>query len=74
MEAEYVACYGATCQAIWLQNFISGLGIVNTIAMPLKIYCDNFAEVSFSKNNRISTRAKLIDIKYLFVKHKVSES
>ena len=22
MEAEYMACYEATCQAIWLQNFI----------------------------------------------------
>ena len=26
MEAEYVACYEATCHAIWLQNFISALG------------------------------------------------
>ncbi|XP_062119405.1 secreted RxLR effector protein 161-like [Humulus lupulus] len=25
MEAEYMACYEATCQAIWLQNFISAL-------------------------------------------------
>ena len=28
MEAEYVACYEATCHAIWLWNFISALKVV----------------------------------------------
>ena len=47
MEAEFVACFEATIQANWLQNFISGLGVVNSIAKPLKIYCDNSATVFF---------------------------
>ncbi|XP_060972455.1 secreted RxLR effector protein 161-like [Cannabis sativa] len=29
MEAEYMACYEATCQAIWLRNFISALSIMD---------------------------------------------
>ena len=28
MEAEYVACYEATCQVVWLKNLISGFQIV----------------------------------------------
>ncbi|XP_047257553.1 secreted RxLR effector protein 161-like [Capsicum annuum] len=54
MEAEFVACFEATIQANWLWNFISGLGLVDNIARPLKIYCDNTAAVFFSKNDKYS--------------------
>ena len=37
MEAEFVACFKATVHCLWMWNFISGLGIVDTIAKPLKI-------------------------------------
>jgi len=40
-EAKFVARFEATIQANWLQNIILGLGIVNSIARPLKMYCDN---------------------------------
>ncbi|GJV17684.1 ribonuclease H-like domain-containing protein [Tanacetum coccineum] len=33
MEAEFVACYEATTHALWLRNFISGLGVVDTIGV-----------------------------------------
>ncbi|KAL1200755.1 Retrovirus-related Pol polyprotein from transposon TNT 1-94 [Cardamine amara subsp. amara] len=49
MEAEFVACFEATVHALWLRNFISGLGIVDSIAKPLRMYCDNSAAVFFSK-------------------------
>ncbi|XP_047265761.1 secreted RxLR effector protein 161-like [Capsicum annuum] len=54
MEAEFVACFEATVQAIWLRNFISGLGLVDNIVRPLKIYCDKTAAVFFSKNDKYS--------------------
>ncbi|KAK4583164.1 hypothetical protein RGQ29_026094 [Quercus rubra] len=38
MEAEFVACYEATTQALWLRNFIIGLKIVDSISRPLKIF------------------------------------
>lgn len=47
MKAEFVACFEATIQANWLRNFISGLGIVDSIARPLKMYCDSFATIFF---------------------------
>ncbi|XP_062079855.1 receptor-like protein EIX2 [Humulus lupulus] len=47
MEAKYMACYEATCQAIWLRNFISALGVVESISRPLKLYCDNSAALQY---------------------------
>ncbi|XP_074314460.1 secreted RxLR effector protein 161-like [Silene latifolia] len=47
MEAEFVACFEATIQALWLRNFLSGLSVMNSVARPLKIYCDNVAVVFF---------------------------
>ncbi|CAJ2662215.1 unnamed protein product [Trifolium pratense] len=35
MEAEYVACYEATCQAVWLKNLISYFRVVDSISRPL---------------------------------------
>ena len=50
MEAEYMACYEATCHALWLWNFISSLEVVSSISRPLKLFCDNFVVISFYKN------------------------
>ena len=41
---------------------------------PLKLYCDNSAAVSFSKNTRSTSCSKHIDIKYCFVKEKFAET
>ena len=58
MEVEFVACFEATVQANWLRSFVPRLGIVDSIAKPLRIYCDNSATVFFSKNDKYSKGAK----------------
>ena len=73
MEVEYVTCYEATCQAMWLKKLIFGFHIVESISKPLVIYCDNTVVVHFSQNNRSATRSKHFDIKYLFFREKVRE-
>ena len=73
MEAEFVACFEATVHGLWLRNFISGLGIVDSIAKPLKIYCDNSAAVFFSKNDKYSKGAKHMELKYFAVKEEVQK-
>lgn len=70
MKAKYVTCY----EPIWFQNVILGLDIVDSIARFLKIFCDNSAVVSFSRNTRSSSHPKNIKIKYLFVREKVTNS
>ncbi|XP_047170724.1 secreted RxLR effector protein 161-like [Vigna umbellata] len=73
MEAEFVACFEATVHALWLQNFVSRLGIIDSIARPIRIYCDNFATVFFSKNDKYSKRAKHMVLKYLSIKEEVQK-
>ncbi|XP_052288601.1 secreted RxLR effector protein 161-like [Citrus sinensis] len=71
MAAEFVACYEASNQGIWLRNFVTGLRILEGLEQPLKIFCDNKSSVLYSNNNRSSTKSKHIDIKFLVVKERV---
>ena len=73
MQAEFVACYEATGQAVWLKNFIPDLRVVDSISKPLKLYCDNKAAVFYASNNKSSGAAKHIDIKYHVVKDRVQD-
>jgi len=71
MEAEFVACFEATIQALWLRNFVTRFNLVDTISRPMQIYCDNTAAVFFSKNDKYSKGAKHMDLKFLTVKEEV---
>ncbi|KAL6323766.1 hypothetical protein AAG906_002234 [Vitis piasezkii] len=73
MEAEFVACFEASSHALWLRNFISRLGVVNSIAKPFRIYCDNTTFIFFYKNGKFSSGSKHIDLKYLVVKEIVQK-
>ncbi|XP_068657104.1 secreted RxLR effector protein 161-like [Aristolochia californica] len=71
MATEFIACFEASNHGIWLQNFVTGLRVVDSIDRLLKIYCDNNSVVLYSNNNRSSTKSKFIDIKFLIVKERV---
>jgi hypothetical protein len=71
MAAEFIVCFGTSNHGIWLRNFITGLCIVDTIKLPLKLYCDNSSAVLYFDNNRSSSKSKHIDIKFLAVKERV---
>jgi hypothetical protein len=73
MQAEFVACYEATRQAVWLKNFIPGLRVVDSISKPLTLYCDNQLAVIYSSNNKSSGATKHIDIKYYVVEDRVQD-
>ncbi|XP_061346288.1 secreted RxLR effector protein 161-like [Gastrolobium bilobum] len=73
MYAEFVACYGASIQAVWLRNLISDLRIVNSISKPMVIYCDNTAAVFYSKNDKVNNASKHMEIKYYTVKDLVKK-
>ncbi|KAK9037273.1 hypothetical protein V6N11_022192 [Hibiscus sabdariffa] len=73
MEAEFVSCFEATSHGVWLKSFIYGLRLVDLIARPLKIHCDNLDVVFMAKNNKSGSRSKHIDIKYLAIREHVKE-
>ena len=61
-----MACYEATRHAVWLQNFIRDLGVVNSIERLIMMYCDNTAAMSFSNNLKGTPGVRYIDVKYLW--------
>jgi hypothetical protein len=62
MQAEYIACHEATGQVVWLNFFILGLKVVDSISKPLLLYCDNEPAVFYSNNNKSSAATRHIDI------------
>jgi hypothetical protein len=70
MYAEFVACYEAVGQAMWLKKFVFGLRVVDSIERPLKLYCDNEPTVLYAHNNKKIKAAKRINIRFYVVKEK----
>ena len=73
MYAEFIACFEAMGQAIWLKKFVPDLKVVDCIHKPLKMYCDNQPSVFYAHNNKSSNAAKTIEIRYYVVKDKIQD-
>ena len=58
MEVEFISCFEATSQGVWMKSFISGLKIVDSISRTLKIYYDNLVVVFMAKNNKNGSQSK----------------
>nr|GEU54445.1 hypothetical protein [Tanacetum cinerariifolium] len=50
-DAEYIAAFDASKEAVWIHKFISGLGIVFTIEEPISMYCDNIETIAIAKDD-----------------------
>ncbi|GJW69470.1 retrotransposon protein, putative, ty1-copia subclass [Tanacetum coccineum] len=53
-EAEYIAAYDASKEAVWIRKFIFGLGVVPTIKEPINMYCDNTGAIVMAKESGIT--------------------
>jgi hypothetical protein len=71
MYAEFVACYEAVGQAMWLKKFVPGLRVVDSIERPLKLYYDNESAILYAHNNKKTKIAKHINIRFYVVKEKI---
>ncbi|GKB05731.1 retrotransposon protein, putative, ty1-copia subclass [Tanacetum coccineum] len=58
VEAEYIAAYDASKEAVWIRKFIYGLGVVPTIEEPIKMYCDNTVEITIANESGITKGAR----------------
>jgi hypothetical protein len=70
---EFVACYEATGQAMWLKKFVPGLRVVDSIERPLKLYCDNEPAVLYTHNNKKTKASMHINIRFYVVKEKIQD-
>nr|GFC00816.1 hypothetical protein [Tanacetum cinerariifolium] len=52
-EAEYIAAFDASKEAVWVRKFIFGLGVVSTIEEPISMYCDNTGAIAIANESGI---------------------
>jgi hypothetical protein len=70
---EFVACYEAVGQTMWLKKFVPGLRVVDSIERPLKLYCNNEPSILYAHNNKKIKAVKHINIRFYIVKEKIQD-
>nr|GEX83805.1 retrotransposon protein, putative, Ty1-copia subclass [Tanacetum cinerariifolium] len=57
-EAEYIAAFDASKEAVYVRKFISGIGVVPTIEEPISMCCDNTGAIAIANESRITKCAR----------------
>eukprot|EP00253_Pinus_taeda_P036552 PITA_36552 len=70
-EAEYRGAVNATIQAIWLQHFLSELGI--SVHHPTVIWCNNQSTLKFCRDPVQRQRTKHIEIHMHFIRELIHD-
>ncbi|GJT74556.1 retrotransposon protein, putative, ty1-copia subclass [Tanacetum coccineum] len=71
-EAEYIAVYDASKEAVWIRKFISGLGIVPTIEEPIMMYCDNTGAITIANESGITKGARHYRVKVHYLREVIA--
>nr|GEW92498.1 hypothetical protein [Tanacetum cinerariifolium] len=58
IDAEYIAPFDESKEAVWIQKFISRLGVVPTIEEPINLYCDNTRAITIAKDHGVTKGAR----------------
>ncbi|GKA24339.1 retrotransposon protein, putative, ty1-copia subclass [Tanacetum coccineum] len=66
-ETEYIATLEAAMEAVWIRNFIAGLGIVPTINKPIKMFCDNSATLLIANEPGVQRGVRHYHRRYHYV-------
>ena len=67
-ESEYMACFMAVKEAVWLRQLLDEFGVPHK---PVPIYSDSQAAMSIAANPVESQRTKHFGVKYHYVREKV---
>ncbi|GJS62091.1 retrovirus-related pol polyprotein from transposon TNT 1-94 [Tanacetum coccineum] len=58
-DAEYIAAFDTSKEAVWIRKFIYGLGVVPTIEEPINMYCDNTGAIAIAKDHGVTKGARI---------------
>ncbi|GJS04971.1 hypothetical protein Tco_0321479 [Tanacetum coccineum] len=70
-DAEYIAAFDASKEAVWIRKFISGLGIVPTIEEPISMYCDNTGAIAIAKDDGVTKGARHFRAKVYYLRETI---
>ncbi|GJX99009.1 hypothetical protein Tco_0356028 [Tanacetum coccineum] len=57
-DAEYIAAFDASKEAVWIHKFIYGLNVVPTIKEPITMYCDNTRAIAIANDHGVTKGAR----------------
>ena len=72
-EAEYIADSEAANEGVWMNEFISDLGVIPSASGPMKIFCDNTGAIALAKESRFHKRTKHIKRRFNSIRDQVKE-
>nr|GEV79126.1 hypothetical protein [Tanacetum cinerariifolium] len=67
-EAEYIAAFDASKEAVWVRKFIYGLGVVLTIEEPINMYFDNTRATDITNESVITKGARRFHAKVHYLR------
>nr|GEY18648.1 putative retrotransposon protein [Tanacetum cinerariifolium] len=67
-EAEYIAAFDASKEAVWVRKFIFGLRLVPTIEEPISMYCDNTGVIAIANESGITKGARHFRAKVYYLR------
>ena len=70
-EAEYIAMSTAVQESIWINQYLSELGMNNLQITPI-LHSDNQAAIQIATNDTLHARSKHIDIRFHFIRDQVA--
>ena len=65
-QAEYIAAFETTKDAVWMRNLLNEIGVKQTEPTPL--FCDNQSTIKLTSNPEFHKRTKHFDIKYHYIR------
>ena len=69
-EAEYVATNELCKEMLWMKKFLQELGLKKE---EYVVHCDSQSAIHLSKNSCFHSKAKHIDVRYLWIKNVLEE-
>nr|GEW42605.1 putative retrotransposon protein [Tanacetum cinerariifolium] len=70
-DAEYIAAFDASKEAVWIRKFIYGLGIVPTIEEPISMYCGNTGAIAIAKDDGVTKGARHFRAKVHYLRESI---
>nr|GEW39217.1 hypothetical protein [Tanacetum cinerariifolium] len=70
-DAEYIAAFDASKEAVWIRKFISRLGVVPTIEEPINMYYDNTVAIAIAKDHEVTKGARHFHAKVHYLRETI---
>ena len=72
-EAEYIAASDVAKEALWIQKFITELGVIPSIELAIPLFCDNNGAIALAKQQRSHQKSKHIERRYHIIRELIGK-